>query len=73
MIDHLKNLKEYLDDDVVYKRYEYKKEDDYFSDYEMFCINHCQDIKWAIDELEALYELVNEMRNENIKTRKEKN
>lgn len=73
MIDHIKNLKEYLDDDVVYKRYKLIKDDDYFSNYEMFCINHCQDIEWAIDELKALYELVKEMKNENIKTRTTEN
>ena len=70
MIDHLKNLKEYIEDDMIYARYKLKPNDNY-SDFEMFCINHCKDIKWAIDELEALYELVAEMKNENIKTRKD--
>ena len=51
MIDHLKNLEEYIKDS--------KKE-----------ITN-EDIKWAIDELKALYELVDEMKNENIKTRKD--
>lgn len=69
MIDHLKNLKEYVEDDYTYTRYK-ENNDTYFDNYETSLINHCQDIEWAISELEALYELVKELKNENIKTRK---
>ena len=67
MIDHLKNLKEYIEDDYTYTRYKENK-NTYFDNCEISLINHCQDIEWAISELEALYELVKEMKDETIET-----
>ena len=46
---------------------------DYLKELEEYKGEHAEAIKWAVDELNALYQLVAEMRNENIKTRKEKN
>ena len=46
---------------------------DYLKELEEYEGEHAEAIKWAVDELKALYELVKEMRNENIKTRKGEN
>lgn len=67
MTNHLKNLKKYLKSNFTYNYYLENKHD-YFSDFERNSINHCEDIKWVIDELEALYELVKEMKDETIKS-----
>ena len=69
-MDHLKNLKQYIEDDITYSRYK-ENPDIYYDNYEKMMIAHCEDLKWVIDELEALYELVAEMKNENIKSRKD--
>lgn len=66
MQDHLKNLEDYLKTDVIYEYYIKSKDKEnykeHLNDFEKFCLAHCEDIKWAIDELKALYELVKEMK-----------
>ena len=64
MINHIENLKQYVEDDITYSRYKEKPEI-YYDNYEKMMIEHCKDIEWVIDELEALYELVKEMKNDN--------
>ena len=44
----------------------------YLKELEEYTGEHEEAIKWAVDEIKALYELVKEMKNENIKTRKRK-
>ena len=44
----------------------------YLKELEEYKGEHEEAIKWAVDEIYALYQLVAEMRNENIKTRKNK-
>ena len=74
MVDQLKNLKEYVDDDEIYKKY-LKDKDAHYSDFDLFCIRHVEDIIWAVDELEALYGLAKEMREkyETIKAQQKTN
>lgn len=62
-MDYIKNLKQYVEDDITYSRYKERPEI-YYDNYEKMMIEHCKDIEWAIDELEALYELVKELKNE---------
>ena len=59
--DFITNLQNYVDEDFTYQRYK-KNPNEYFNDFEYLCINHCQDIQWAIDEIKALCELVQEMK-----------
>lgn len=64
MKDHINNLKEYVENDFTYDRYK-KSPNEYFNEFERCCIEHVEDIQWAINELEALYELVKEMKRKN--------
>lgn len=57
-MDRLKNLKQYVEDDITYSRYKERPEI-YYDNYEKMMIEHCKDIEWAIDELEALYDVAN--------------
>lgn len=61
MINHIQNLQDYINDDVVYNDY-LKRPDAEFNDFEKYCIKHIEDIKWVLDELDALYGLVAEMK-----------
>lgn len=45
----IKNLKQYIKEDVVYNLYKQKKQKE-FNDFEMFCIEHCKDIEILIKE-----------------------
>ena len=49
----IRNLKEYLDEDFIYQTYLNNKNQD-FTDFEEFCINHCQDIEFLIKYYEEL-------------------
>ena len=44
------NLKEYIEQDKIYQDYKKGKLEDK-SDFDEFCINHCEDIKNALDEI----------------------
>ena len=44
------NLKEYIEQDIIYQDYKKGKLEDK-SDFDEFCINHCEDIKNALDEI----------------------
>ena len=61
MINHAQNLKQYIAEDLIYGRYKENK-DAKFNDFEKYDIQHIEDIKWVLDELEALYELVEELK-----------
>lgn len=45
------NLRQYVNDDIIYKKY-IKNEDLEYNDFEIFCINHCKDIKNLIKAYE---------------------
>lgn len=62
MTNHIQNLHEYIEKDAVYNYY-LKRPKAKLNDFEKFCIEHIEDIKWALDELDALYLLVEEMKN----------
>ena len=61
MKDHLKNLKDYIEDDFTYSRYK-ENPNDLYTNFDWICIDHVKDIEWAVSELESLYELVDEMK-----------
>lgn len=44
----LNNLKEYIEDDEIYKQYRLNPDTE-FSDFDMFCIDHCKDIENLIE------------------------
>lgn len=48
-LDYNKNLKLYLKDDTIYQAY-LKKELKEISDFDRFCINHCEDIDNMLKE-----------------------
>ena len=62
MRNYIDELEEYVNDNVIYNWY-LQKPDDYYNDTEWIVIKHTEAVKWVIDELNALYELVAEMRN----------
>lgn len=47
----ISNLNQYVSDDIVYKKY-LKNENLEYNDFEIFCINHCKDIKTLIKAYE---------------------
>lgn len=49
-------LKEYIDNDEFYQEWKNGKKD--FSDFEWFCIEHCQDIEEILEENEELRERI---------------
>ena len=71
MVNYMEELEEYVSDNIIYNMY-LQKPDGYYNDAEWVVIQHTEAVKWAIDELNALYQLVAEMRNkyENITPRK---
>ena len=46
---NISNLKKYIEEDEIYLKYK-NKEETIFSDFEMFCINHCNDIEIVLDK-----------------------
>ena len=51
---HIKNLQEYIDNDVIYQLFCKGKEpahNDGNADFEWFCIDHCVDIAWVLHKL----------------------
>lgn len=55
--DHIKNLQEYIDNDVFYQDFCKGKEpshNDGNTDFEWFCIDHCVDIAWVLNELKKI-------------------
>ena len=61
MINHIQNLKDYIQEDIIYNDY-LKRPAAEFNDFEKFCILHIEDIKWLLGENEALYQLILEMK-----------
>ena len=51
--ESIENLKQYIRDDVVYNKY-LKSEDFNYNDFEIYCINHCRDIKNLIKAYEKI-------------------
>lgn len=47
----IENLKQYIKDDIVYKKYKKSSEKErlQFSDFDMFCVQHCRDIEILIN------------------------
>lgn len=53
MENYKNRLKEYIRSDIVYKDFmEHPNKE--FSDFEMFCVEHCEDIKKLLEENEKL-------------------
>lgn len=51
--ENIKNLKRYIKDDEIYQEYN-NNPAQYFSDFDKFCIEHCEDIKRTIEYTEYL-------------------
>lgn len=47
----INNLKEYIEDDEIYKQYNLNPDGE-FSDFDMFCVDHCKDIENMIKAYE---------------------
>ena len=62
-----KRLVEYLKNDAVYCKYKEDKNQE-FNDFELFCIQHCQDIEDLLNENKKLYELCDALNEEHEKT-----
>lgn len=60
MVNHEENLKDYIKSDEVYNRY-LKEPNAEYNDFEWFCINHVEDIKWVINEIEILNKRIEEL------------
>lgn len=59
-----KRLKDYIKTDIVYnefKEHPTKK----FNDFDMFCVEHCEDIKKLLDENDKLEKELKEIRGKN--------
>ena len=57
MESYKKRLKDYIKTDIVYndfKEHPTKK----FNDFDMFCVEHCEDIKKLLEENERLNNLI---------------
>lgn len=51
---HIKNLHEYIVNDKIYQDYKNgikPSHNDGNTDFEYFCIGHCEDIEWALNKL----------------------
>lgn len=57
MENHYSNLKDYIIQDHVYSYYQ-EHQDMKLNDYEKYCINHIEDIKWALKEIDFLNNLI---------------
>lgn len=53
MSTHKNRLKEYIRTDIVYQDF-MKHPDKKINDFEMFCVEHCEDIKKLLEENEKL-------------------
>ena len=51
--ESIENLRQYVNDDVIYKKY-VKNEDLEYNDFEIYCISHCKDIKALIKAYEEV-------------------
>lgn len=52
-----KNLKEYVEQDEIYKKYKNGTTD--LSDFDKFCIEHCKDIETALNIIEKVRDFCN--------------
>lgn len=48
------NLKEYIEEDEIYQQYLKKDNKEDFSDFDLFCIQHCEDIENYLDLCDIL-------------------
>lgn len=48
--EYIRRLKEYIETDTIYQEYKRNK-DKGFTDFEYFCIEHCQDIEKVLKQL----------------------
>ncbi len=55
ILDHLENLANYIEEDAIYQGYLEDSNKD-ISDFDMFCVNHCEDIDIALGTIAALLE-----------------
>lgn len=63
MESYKKRLKDYIKTDIVYndfKEHPTKK----FNDFDMFCVEHCEDIKKLLEENEKLEKELKEIKGE---------
>ncbi len=49
-MNHIENLKEYIDEDEIYQKYKKEGITDDMSDFDKFCIEHCEDIESVIED-----------------------
>ena len=52
MYESLKRLKEYIDTDLTYQKY--KEGEMPVSDFDAFCVQHCQDIENALNYIKGV-------------------
>lgn len=51
MDKHIRNLKEYIEKDEIYQNFKTGKARYDLSDFDKFCINHCEDIESLLEEV----------------------
>ena len=56
IIQTIENLKQYIKDDIIYKKYKKSSEKEKleFSDFDMYCVEHCRDIERLINSYEKI-------------------
>lgn len=67
--DAIKELKCYIEDDMIYHKYINKEKENY-DDFDIYCINHIHSILKLIEEYTKLKREMEKMNNENIKHKK---
>lgn len=55
-MDYKERLREYVENDDIYTEYKSGKCD--MSDFDKFCIEHCEDIECLLDEVQELKEVI---------------
>lgn len=63
--DHILSLLEYIESDEIYNNYLEEGKTDNLSDFDLFCIEHCEDIEVVLDVLTAVVMEVKEERDKN--------
>lgn len=61
---NINNLKKYVEEDKIYEDYKNNKLNE-FSDFDMFCINHCKDIEKLLSDYTRQKQINDEHQKEN--------
>lgn len=61
---NIKNLKKYVEEDKIYEDYKNNKLNE-FSDFDMFCINHCKDMEKLLSDYTRQKQINEEHQKEN--------